>query len=149
MNNLVIPSIIVIGSGAFGGLINSLLSDRDGIWLGAKDPATGIYKLGILGNIFLGIAAAFLTWALYGSANAIIVWSSAGVAQTDVSLSLSAIAGAIMAGIGGAKVITSEVDKKFLKDTAATLAVKAHKNDLAAQMITIAPSQASQMARLP
>jgi hypothetical protein len=146
MVSLIIPSLIVIASGAIGGFINALMSDSSGIFLGNRDENTKIYKLGFTSNILLGVTAAFLTWSLYGSANSFVVWSSENISSgTNVDMSLSAVGGAILAGIGGAKVITNEIDKKFLRDAAVKTAAIVEPDD-AIQIATAAPSKASELA---
>lgn len=103
---------IVCLAGAVGGLVNSFTSND-----GPKKPRieAGIVLPGFISHIFLGAVAAGLSWALYGPANqatiAVIGSPPAQAAQT-YSLTLAALAGAVIVGMGGANWIANEVNKR-------------------------------------
>jgi hypothetical protein len=111
---------LIAASGAFGGFSNSLIN-KDGFVPPTR--AAGVWYPGSTGNIVVGAFAAFASWALYGSGAAIDVAKSqlraAGgdVNRAALSLTLSAIAGAFVVGVAGAKWISGEVDKQFLKES--------------------------------
>jgi len=99
-------------AGGLGGLVNALLSDNGFV---TPQWRRGIWCPGFFANILLGAVAAFISWALYGSG------AGADIGQTGerslISLRFSALAGAFVVGIAGAKWLTSEVDKKLLKES--------------------------------
>jgi hypothetical protein len=95
-----------------GGVVNALLSDNGFV---RPQWRRTVWCPGFITNVLLGAVAAFISWALYGS--------GAGVDVGDVSernlisLRFSALAGAFVVGIAGAKWLTNEVDKKLLKES--------------------------------
>lgn len=57
----------------------------------------------------------FASWAFYGSGASIEL---AGVTErTAISLRFSALAGAFLVGVAGARWVTNEADKQLLKET--------------------------------
>jgi hypothetical protein len=108
MNPWICASLISL-AGALGGVVNALMTDN-----GFVKP---MYKHGVLcpgfaANVGLGAAAALLSWALYGSGAGIDLASMSE--RTVISFRLSALAGAFVVGMAGAKWLTNEVDKKLL-----------------------------------
>jgi hypothetical protein len=121
---VIIPVGIIILSGAVGGVINALVSDNGFIKPREEtlDNET-IVRPGFAGNILLGATAAFISWGLYGAFSNAVVFGTANDAGTEeISVTISAIAGAILVGIGGARWLTNEVDKKLLRKAAVTAA---------------------------
>ena len=55
------------------------------------------------------------SWALYGSGAAIDL--AQGDMNTQLSLRLSALVGAFLVGVGGARWLTNETDKKLLTES--------------------------------
>jgi len=145
---LVAIGLILLG-GALGGIINAVMSDNG--FIRPREETVdnvSIIRPGFTGNIVLGSIAAFISWGLYGSfSGAIIYGSMAGIGTEDISISISAMAGAILIGIGGARWLTNEVDKTLLK-TAAVTAAAARPSYDASQSITVAtPAQAFNIAK--
>jgi hypothetical protein len=113
--------VLLIGlAGACGGFVNSLVSDN-----GFLVPRWehGVLCPGALSNILVGAFAALASWAFYGA--------GAGVEVTDlvsergqVSLRLSALAAALLVGVGGAKWLTGEADKQLLKESIKSVGAK-------------------------
>jgi hypothetical protein len=139
---------ILLG-GALGGIINAIMSDNGFIWpREEKIDNVSIIRPGFAGNILLGSVAAFVSWGLYGSfSGAIIYGSLSGIGAEDVSVSISAMAGAILIGIGGARWLTNEVDKTLLK-TAAVTAAASRPSPEGSQSITVStPAQAFNIAK--
>jgi hypothetical protein len=98
-------------AGALGGVINALLTDN-GFVLPTSRRA--IWCPGFLANVLVGAFAAFSSWAFYGSGAGVEL--AAITERTEISLRFSALAGALLVGVAGAKWITNEVDKKLLKE---------------------------------
>jgi hypothetical protein len=63
------------------------------------------------------------------------------------NLSLSALAGAVLTGVGGARIITSEVDKRLLKAAAAEAAGAQPDAGKAAQIASANPASALNIAK--
>jgi hypothetical protein len=106
-------------AGGLGGLVNAILSDN-----GFVTPKWrhDVWCPGFFSNILLGAVAAFISWALYGSGAGVDIGET--TERTLISLRFSALAGAFVVGIAGAKWLTSEVDKKLLKESVKVAGVK-------------------------
>jgi hypothetical protein len=106
-------------AGALGGVVNALLSDN-GFILPRREFR--IWCPGFLSNVLVGAFSAFSSWAFYGSG------ASVELAQltqrTEISLKFSALAGAFLVGVAGARWITNEVDKRLLKESVKVAAKK-------------------------
>ncbi len=137
--------VIVCVAGAFGGLINALLSSA-GFFLPCIQQVDhlSIVRPGFLGNILIGAVAAGLSWALYGPLSLTPIFSS--LLATE-SLSLSALAGAALVGIGGARWISNEVDKKLLTVAASKAAAAPATPEAASQIRGASPAEALTIAR--
>lgn len=97
-------------AGAFGGFLNALLTDR-----GVTPPRVikGIWCPGTIADVLFGASAAVASWSLYGSGAGIDLAKQASE-RAGISLTFSALTGAFLVGVGGAKWIANEVDKKLL-----------------------------------
>ena len=106
-------------SGALGGVVNALMTDN-GFILPRKEST--ILCPGFISNVLIGAVSAFSSWAFYGSG------ASVELAQiterTEISLRFSALAGAFLVGVAGAKWLTGEVDKLLLKESVKVVAPK-------------------------
>jgi hypothetical protein len=98
--------------GGLGGVVNALLSDN-GFALPRKE--SGVWCPGAISNILIGAFAAFSSWSFYGSGAAIELADKS--LRAVISLRFSALAGAFLVGVAGAKWITNEVDKRLLKES--------------------------------
>ena len=101
-------------AGACGGIVNALLSDN-GFALPRKEKGSSVGCPGAISNVLVGAFAAFSSWAFYGSGASVELADKS--LRTVISLRFSALAGAFLVGVAGAKWITSEVDKRLLKDS--------------------------------
>ena len=111
MNPWICASLIAI-FGGLGGIVNALLSDN-GFALPRRE--SGVWCPGVISNILIGSFAAFSSWSFYGSGASIDLADKS--LRAVMSLRFSALAGAFLVGVAGAKWITSEVDKRLLKET--------------------------------
>jgi hypothetical protein len=111
MNPWICASLIAI-FGGLGGVVNALLSDN-GFALPRRE--SGVWCPGAISNILIGSFAAFSSWSFYGSGASIDLADKS--LRAVMSLRFSALAGAFLVGVAGAKWITSEVDKRLLKET--------------------------------
>ena len=112
-----ICALLIVAAGALGGVVNSLLTDNRFILPQWK---RGIFCPGFLSNVLIGAFAAFASWAFYGSG------ASIDLARPDeqVQLRLSAVAGAFLVGVVGARWITNESEKQLFQETATVVAEK-------------------------
>ena len=145
----------VLIAGAVGGAVNALMTDNG--FLRPKmekvDEKTSIFRPGYLGNILIGAVAAVVSWGLYGplSPHYIIGTEQALAANAlpeVVGLTLASLVGAIMVGIGGARWLTSEVDKNLLRATAAQAAASKPSAAASQQIAMATPAQALEVARM-
>ena len=114
-----ICALLITSAGAMGGIVNALLTDN-GFILPRK--VRHILCPGFLSNIFLGMFSAFSSWAFYGSGASVELGNISP--RTGISLRFSALAGAFLVGVAGARWITNEVDKKLLKESVKEAAKK-------------------------
>ena len=106
-------------AGALGGVANALVTDN-GFVLPRREFR--IWCPGVLSNILLGAFSAFASCSFYGSGASIDL--ATVNERTEISLRFSALAGAFMVGVAGARWLTSEVDKRFLKESVKIAAEK-------------------------
>jgi hypothetical protein len=115
--SLWVLGLIIAGAGAAGGILNALLTDNGFVvpkYVHAEDAR--VWKPGFIGNIVIGAAAAFVTWGLYGRwAGSALAGAAPDSNPAKFYETLSGVTGAFLAGIGGARVLTGEVDKQILK----------------------------------
>ena len=139
---------IIFASGAVGGIVNALMTDN-GFTL-PRTEAQGkvsIIRPGFLVNVFIGGVAALVSWGLYGPFAAVFIiggTNDPGIASTG--LSLSSIVGALLVGIGGARWLTNEVDKKLLRAAASLAASGEPSNKKALQISAATPADALKIA---
>jgi hypothetical protein len=147
--SMLIPIGIVMLSGAVGGIVNALVSDNG--FVRPSEETTDdvvIIRPGFAGNILLGAVAAFISWGLYGAFSSVVIWgSSSGMGTAEVSVSISSIAGAVLIGIGGARWLTNEVDKKLLQTAAVTAAASKASFDDSQKIARATPAQAFNIAK--
>jgi hypothetical protein len=136
---------VIALAGAGGGIVNALLSDNgDIVW--PQKEAGGILRPGILGNVLLGAFAAVVTWGLYGPLKDAVIVGARPPGEVAASLTVTALVGAALAGAGGARVITNEVDKQFLRSAAVGAAGMPEDPELAKMILTATPAQAAKGA---
>jgi len=111
MNAWTCAALITL-AGALGGVVNALVTDNGFV---LPQSRRGIWCAGFLSNIIVGAFSAFSSWAFYGSGAGIDLGNLAE--RTQISLRFSALAGALLVGVAGARWITNEVDKRLLKET--------------------------------
>jgi hypothetical protein len=125
--------VFIALAGMIGGVVNALISDN-GFVLPRKEDVSGrlIVRPGVLGNVIVGGVAASISWGLYGPLAAVDLIGTTSPAGP--ALTLSALVGAMLVGVGGARWLTNEVDKTLLHE-AATEAVRATRHPEAARRI--------------
>ncbi|HNY34809.1 MAG TPA: hypothetical protein PKK68_09160 [Methanothrix soehngenii] len=147
--SMLMPIGIIMASGAVGGIVNALVSDNG--FVSPSEETTGeitIIRPGFAGNILLGAVAAFISWGLYGAFSNAVIWgANSGMGTEEITVSISSIAGAVLVGIGGARWLTNEVDKKLLKTAAITAAAANASFDDSRKIARATPAQAFNIAK--
>ena len=131
---------IIFAFGALGGVVNALLTDN-GFILPKREQRdkTKIIRPGFLVNIFIGGVAALVSWGLYGPFAAVFIIGGTNDPNLySTGLSLSSVVGGLLVGVGGARWLSNEVDKKLLRAAAST-AASGQPNDQKAIRISAAP----------
>jgi hypothetical protein len=105
-------ALLIALAGGFGGVINAFITDN-GFPLPRRE--SGVWCPGAISNVLIGAFAAFASWSFYGSGAAVDLAQE--TERTVLSLKFSALAGALLVGVGGARWITNEVDKRLLKES--------------------------------
>ncbi|MGD2038161.1 MAG: hypothetical protein PVH28_09775 [Desulfobacterales bacterium] len=139
---------IIFVFGAVGGVVNALLSDN-GFILPKKQAqnSTRIIRPGFLVNIFIGGIAALVSWGLYGPfAEVFIIGGTIDPIVGSTGLSLSSVIGALLVGVGGARWLTNEVDKKLLRAAASKAASGQPSNQKAIRISAAPPAEALNIA---
>ena len=147
---MLIPIGIIMLSGAMGGFVNALVSDNG--FIKPSEEVAGdvtIVRPGFAGNILLGGMAAFVSWGLYGAFSNAVVYGTASTDQEQMRylVSISAIAGAVLVGMGGARWLTNEVDKKLLRNAAVNAAASKGSIDESRKIAASTPAQAFKIAK--
>jgi len=101
-------------AGALGGVVNALISGHGFVFPRIRRE---IFCPGFFANLLIGAFAAFASWAFYGSGASIDLAAQTEQPRRVISFTFSALAGAFLVGVAGAKWITNEVDKKLLKES--------------------------------
>jgi len=142
---------IVCAAGAIGGIVNALLTDNGFILPHPEDTDHGsIIRPGFLGNILIGAVAAGVSWGLYGPFAAAFIIGSGPESEPStqpIGLSLSALVGAVLVGIAGAKWLTNEVDKKLLRAAASEAAAGQPDPNVSRRIAAAPPTEALRIAR--
>ena len=123
-------AVLIAVAGGLGGVINALISDNGFILPRSR---RGIWCLGFISNVLVGAFAAFSSWSFYGSGAGIDLAQI--TERTQISLRFSALAGAFLVGVAGAKWITNEVDKKLLKESVKVAGTKNLTNEVCEQLV--------------
>jgi hypothetical protein len=129
---------VIAAAGATGGIANALLNSGNGYSI--QWPRAGrndVLQLGIVGNLLLGAFAALITWGLYGSLKDAVLLGNAPAGQLAANLTVTAVIGAIVAGTGGARVVSNELDKKMLRGAGAGAALQPANAELAVEIATL------------
>lgn len=103
-------ALIVASCGAVGGFVNALLAGD--LHLPHREDDT-LYSPGWIGNVVIGAVAALVFWGLYGPMAKVAVIGPGNTAG-QVTLTIAEVAGSIVTGIGGGRILSNEVEKKAL-----------------------------------
>ena len=131
---------VIAAAGAVGGVVNALLSSSNGYSIQWPKDKGDILQLGVLGNVLLGTFAALITWGLYGPLKDAVLLGSTPAGGLPVNLTVTAAVGAALAGAGGARVVSNELDKQVLRVTGAKAAQEPPNPQLAMDIATLPPA---------
>jgi hypothetical protein len=140
--------VIVFFAGAVGGLVNALISENV-FWGWKKEKVDNrtIWRPGIAGNMLISGIAACISWGLYGPfAASYIIGGTKSDPLQAIGLTLSALVGAVLVGVSGARWLTNEVDKNLLKQAASSAAATKASETKAAKIAIATPFQAMKIA---
>jgi len=138
--------LLVAAAGMFGGLLNALLTHNGFVlWRWAKTDDGRIFRPGVFGNVLVGGGAAAISWGLYGPLAAVDLFGATPAAGHP--LTLSALVGAALVGVGGARWLTNEVDKNLLREAASEAASRGAIPELSRRMLVSPPFEVLAMAR--
>jgi hypothetical protein len=102
-------ALLVLACGGLGGLVNALLAGD----LHLPHREENIYRPGWIGNVVVGAVAALVFWGLYGPmAKVAVIGTTAS--NVTVAFTIAELAGSVVTGIGGGRILSSEVEKKAL-----------------------------------
>ena len=135
-------AFLVTTAGAVGGVVNALLTDN-GFILPRREKT--IFLPGFISNVLVGAFAAFASWAFYGSGASVDLAQVTG--QTVTSLRFSALAGAFLVGVAGARWISNEADKQLLKETVKVAGEKQLSRRECEELVKLPPREALAAAR--
>lgn len=112
-------ALLVAAAGFVGGLINAILTDGGFVAPQTQTLGDGrrIWRPGWLGTAVVGSAAALVLWGLYGPLATVMIVGDPVPGSTPPTLSVFGLIGAFLTGMGGGRVLTSEVDKHLLNVT--------------------------------
>ena len=133
MNPWICAGLITL-AGAVGGFVNAIMTEHG---LHLPEWRHEIWCPGFLGNIITGAFAAFASWAFYGSGAGIEIAALQG--QSLTTLRFSALAGAFLVGLAGAKWLSNEVDKHFLTNSIVEASGKELSSGTCAKILTARP----------
>ncbi len=141
---------IIMFSGAIGGIVNAVVSDNG--FIKPREENLGnasIVRPGFIGNVLIGAISAFISWGLYGAYSGVMVYSTSSGANlsSEIGVPISAVSGAILVGMGGARWLTNEVDKRLLRTAASTAAASMPSRDGSERIIGATPAQAFNIAK--
>jgi hypothetical protein len=144
---------IVCFAGGIGGIVNALLTDNGFVLPKSVQVENGVSVIrpGFLGNILIGAIAAGISWGLYGPLAAFVIFGSGVALQQNrpesLAISLSSLVGAVLVGVGGARWLTSEVDKSLLRAAATKAACALPSTDASQRIALASPVQALDIAK--
>jgi hypothetical protein len=108
-------------AGLIGGIINIFVSENGFVLPGRKKIGDNtVFQPGFIGTLVAGAASAALSWGLEGPAKDVIIarvkqGTPPSVPAAEITLTVVALAGAVLIGFGGAKWLNAEVDKRLMK----------------------------------
>lgn len=110
-------ALLVLACGGLGGLVNALLAGD----LHLPHREENIYSPGWIGNVVVGAVAALVFWGLYGPMAKVAIIGTA-VSNVPAVFTIAELAGSVVTGIGGGRILSSDVEKRTLSNMKDSLA---------------------------
>ena len=104
-------ALLVLACGGLGGLVNALLAGD----LHLPHREENIYSPGWIGNVVVGAVAALVFWGLYGPMAKVAVIGTTAP-DVPIAFTIAELAGSVVTGIGGGRILSSEVEKRTLNN---------------------------------
>lgn len=134
-------ALIIFGVGVVGGITNALLSGNTFLFPKTDPgPPKSVFVPGLLVTALIGGIAAVVSWGLYGV-------NAPDPITGKSTVTVAALAGAILIGFGGARWLTNEVDKTILNKTASLAAEKPKSDAAAKEILSASPIEALRIVR--
>lgn len=137
---------LVMLAGAVGGFLSAFMADDRALFPRRDTADKSIYRYGVLLNTAVGAVAAFISWALYGSAANGSLFNYGGEGE-QINLTFIALGGAVLTGFGGSKLLTNASDKQMLRSAATDAASAQPSAELSRNLARAKPAQAMRMAK--
>lgn len=139
---------VVSLAGAAGGLLNAYFTDNGFVWPRVESVgAFTITRPGFLGSMLVGGIAAAVSWGLYGPFASMSIFGATDSQRPGAALTVSALVGAVLVGVGGGRWLTDQADKSILKATAAHAAQGKSNAEASAAIAAARPAGALEIAR--
>jgi len=103
--------LAIFAAGVVGGLTNAAIAGE--LRLPHRDPEARVYKPGWIGNVLIGGVAALVFWGLYGPMGQAVLIGTSSTAGPEPTLRVAELFAALLTGIGGGRLLTAEVEKRF------------------------------------
>lgn len=104
---------LVFVAGCIGGLTNAAISGE--LHLPNTDRDAKIYRPGWIGNVLVGGVAALVFWGMYGPMAATVLVGANDASNASPTLRVSELFAALLTGVGGGRLLTAEVEKRFAR----------------------------------
>ncbi len=104
--------LCIVGAGLIGGLLNAYFTEKGFILPRYETLPDGqkIFRPGFIGNVLVGAVTAVVLTSLYSPIGSLHL----GSALTETyDLTVGALVGAFLNGLGGARLLTQEVDRRY------------------------------------
>jgi hypothetical protein len=111
--------MIVFAAGCLGGFANSLVAGE--LKLPRRDAETETLRPGWIGTLLVGGIASLVVWGLYGPLSSANIVGGDAVSAASATLQVGELCGAVLTGVGGGRVLLTEVDKHSLRKEKASL----------------------------
>lgn len=132
--SLISAAAAVFLAGCLGGFVNALLVGE--LKLPRWESSTNVYQPGLLGNVLIGGVAVLVFWGLYGRLGDATVLGVSSDPVPPVYLSLSELVGSILTGVGGGRILSSEISRRRLQIKNDALDASADSLAIAVQSLT-------------
>jgi len=120
--------LLITAFGMVGGFINAFLTDQ-GLALPSLDQLPNVQKLlrpGFAGNVIVGGVTAIILAGLYSPLGAVEIGTRTA---PNLHLTIGSLSAALLSGIGGARLLTEEVQKRYIDLTKENLTTSTESAD--------------------